>query len=107
MPNLSLRGLDEATLSRIRSRARRLKLSVNGLIVQTLKRHYSPATRTRDQIDELAGTWSQREYDEFMSAIKPFSEIDAELWAAEPGAAYRVRRGGGGARRRANPKRRP
>lgn len=93
MANLSLRGLDEATLSRIRSRARQLKLSVNRLIVETLRRHYAGAARPRDQIDELAGTWSKREYDEFIAATKPFSEIDAELWTAEPVAAYRVKRG--------------
>jgi hypothetical protein len=101
--NLSLRGLDGATLARIRSSARRLKVSVNRLIVETLRLHYAPGPRPRDQIDELAGTWSAQEAREFAAAIKPFSEIDPALWASEPQAAYRVRAGGkrGRVRRRA------
>ncbi len=90
MANLSLRGLDGATLARIRSSARRLKVSVNRLIVDTLRLHYAPGPRPRDQIDELAGTWSAQEAREFASAIKPFSEVDPTLWASEPKTAYRV-----------------
>jgi hypothetical protein len=100
--NLSLRGLDGATLSRIRSSARRLKVSVNRLIVETLRLHYAPGPRPRDQIDELAGSWSAREAREFASAIEPFSEVDPALWASEPTAAYRVQ--GGGKRRRRRPR---
>ena len=91
MANLSLRGLDDATLARIRASARRLKVSVNRLIVETLCRQYAPGPRQRDQIDELAGTWSAQEAREFETAIKPFSEVDPALWATEPQAAYRVR----------------
>ena len=94
MANLSLRGLDGPTLTRIRSRARRLKVSVNRLIVDTLRRHYAPAARARDSIDELAGTWTQEEAERFEAAIEPFSKVDADLWVAQPAAAYRVRRAG-------------
>lgn len=86
MANLSLRGLDARTLSRIRARARRLRMSVNRLIVDTLRRHYAPRSRPRDQIDELAGTRTQRETNEFEAAIKPFSEVDTELWATYRGS---------------------
>ena len=93
MANLSLRGLDAETLARIRSSARRLRVSVNRLIVDTLQRHYAPKSRPRDPIDELAGTWTRREADEFEAAIRPFSEIDRELWARQISAPYRVRSG--------------
>lgn len=86
MANLRLRGLDAETLSRIRSSARRLRMSVNLLIVDTLWRHYAPKSRPRDQIDDLAGTWTQREADEFEAAIKPFSKVDPELWAPYRGS---------------------
>jgi hypothetical protein len=92
MPNLSLRGLDADTLARIRSSARRLKVSVNRLIVETLRRQYAPAQRARDSIDRLAGTWSRAEADEFEAAIADFSRIDPELWARQDRAPYRVRR---------------
>lgn len=91
MANLSLRGLDGATLTRIRSSARRLKVSVNRLIVQSLQRQYAPARRPKDEVDRLAGTWSREQADRFDAAIAPFSEIDSELWARQDAATYRVR----------------
>jgi hypothetical protein len=92
MANLSLRGLDAATLARIRSSARRLKVSVNRLIVETLRRQYAPAARARDAVDRLAGTWSKSEADEFDRVIAQFSGIDPEVWAGEERASYRVKR---------------
>jgi len=89
MTNLRLRGLDAQTLSRIRSSARRLRMSVNLLIVDTLRRHYAPKSRPRDQIDELAGTWTRREADEFEAAIRPFSQVDPKLWAPKSAARDR------------------
>ena len=90
MPNFSLRDLDTATLARIKSTARRQKLSVNRLIVETLRQHYAPGNRAPDELDALAGTWSEAEADEFNAAIAPFGEIDRALWVAEPRAIYRV-----------------
>jgi len=89
--NLSLRGLDAPTLSRIKSSARRQKLSVNRLIVQTLRQQYAPGDQTFDDLDALAGKWSKTEAAEFATAVAPFAEIDANLWVAQPKAAYRVR----------------
>lgn len=91
MPNLSLRGLDDATLTRIRASARRLRISVNRLIVDTLRRQYAPAPRARDAVDRLAGSWSKAEADEFDAAIAQFSKIDPELWTRQDQASYRVR----------------
>ena len=95
MANLSLRGLDDTTLSRLRSRARRRGISVNRLIVETLQQQYSPSARTFDDLDALAGTWTKAEADAFASAVAPFAEIEPGLWAAEPKAGYRVRRAAG------------
>jgi hypothetical protein len=92
MANLSLRGLDPETLARIRSRARRLKLSVNRLIVESLQRQFAPGRRAEDDIDRLAGTWTPEEADEFDAAVADFSKIDPEVWASQPAAPYRVRR---------------
>jgi hypothetical protein len=91
--NLSLRGLDAGTLQRIRASARRLRVSVNRLIVDTLRRQYAPRPRPRDPVDELAGTWTPREAEAFEAAIRPFSEIDRELWARQDSASDRVRSG--------------
>jgi hypothetical protein len=91
MPNVLLRGLDAATLSRLRADARRRGVSVNRLIVETLRRHHA-ATEAFDDLDELAGRWSKSEAAIFASAVAPLSEVDAALWAEQPRAAYKVKR---------------
>ncbi len=92
MPNILLRGLDVATLSRLRADARRRGISVNRLIVETLQRERAGAKRKHNDLDALAGRWSKAEAEAFAAAVAPFSEIDPALWAAQPKAAYRVRR---------------
>jgi hypothetical protein len=94
MPNLSVRGLDTATLARIRSIARRRRVSVNRVIVDTLREQYAAQAPEFRDLDALAGTWSKAEADEFAAAIAPFGEVDPELWVAEPKGAYRVKRKG-------------
>jgi hypothetical protein len=94
VPNISLRGLDRPTLSRLRSNARRRGISVNRLIVETLQQQYSAGTRTFDDLDALAGKWTKAEADAFAGAVAPFEEIDPGLWAAEPKSAYRVKSAG-------------
>lgn len=91
MPNLSLRGLDATTLTRIRSLARRQRTSVNKLIVETLRHQYAPANRHYDDLDALVGAWSKAEADAFATAVAPLAKVEPALWAAEPVAAYRVR----------------
>lgn len=82
--NLSLRGLDRSTLSRLKSNARHRGISVNRLIIETLQQHYSVGTRNFDDLDALAGTWTKAQADAFAAAVAPFGEIDPSLWAAEP-----------------------
>ena len=92
MANLSLRGLDRPTLSQIKSNARRRGISVNRLIVETLQQQYSSGTKTFDDLDPLAGTWSKADADAFSAAVAPFAVVEPGLWAAESKPAYRVKR---------------
>ena len=89
MPNISLRDLDAPTLSRIRSSARRRNVSVNRLIVETLREHYAAEPRAFDDLDTLAGAWSKSEAAAFDTAIAPFAEIEPGLWAPSAGPAPR------------------
>jgi hypothetical protein len=100
MPNISLRGLDASTLSRIKSRARRRNISVNRLIVETLQREYAAGEPASDDLDALAGAWSKTEAAAFLAAVAPFAEIETGLWAGEPKAAYRARPAAGGKARK-------
>jgi len=93
MANISLRGLDDPTLSRIKTNARRRKVSVNRLIVETLREHYAANDRGFDDLDALAGIWSNAESAAFESAVAPFAEIDPALWARPGKPAVRMRSG--------------
>ncbi len=85
MPNISLRGIDAPTLSRIKSNARRRKVSVNRLIVETLREHYATPGQAFDDLDALAGAWSKSAARAFETAVAPFAEIDAGLWVRPAG----------------------
>jgi hypothetical protein len=91
MADVLVRGIDAATLSRLKADARRRGMSVNRLIVETLQREHGGGSASHD-LDALAGSWSKAEADAFAAAVAPFSEIDRALWAAQPKAAYRVKR---------------
>jgi len=91
MANVLLRGLDAATLSRLRADARRRRISVNRLIVETLQRQHAGG-EAYDDLDTLAGRWSKSEAQRFDAAVAPFAEIDRALWAEQPKAAYPVKR---------------
>lgn len=91
MPNLSLRDLDSSTLGRIRSVARRRRVSVNRLIVETLQSAYAARESRHDDLDALAGAWSKSQADAFDAAVAPFAELDDRLWAAERAPPYRAK----------------
>lgn len=91
MANVLLRGLDAATLSRLRADARRRRISVNRLIVETLQRQHAGG-EAYDDLDALAGRWSKSEAQTFDAAVAPFAEIDQALWAEQPKAVYPVKR---------------
>lgn len=93
MANISLRGLDDPTLSRIKTNARRRKISVNRLIVETLREKYAGGPAF-DDLDILAGAWSRAEASAFEAAVAPFAEIDAATWA-RPAKPARRRPAGG------------
>jgi hypothetical protein len=93
MANISLRGLDASTLSRIRASARRRKLSVNRLIVETLREHYAKGSQKFDDLGDLAGAWSRAEVAAFEAAVAPFGEIDASLRAQSVKPAARASTG--------------
>ncbi|MEB3185051.1 MAG: hypothetical protein VKM97_04115 [Cyanobacteriota bacterium] len=81
MAAISVRGLDEAQLDHLKEQARQQGISLNRLALHRLIGQ-SPATDARHQeLDHLAGTWSEEEAEAFAAAIAPLEQIDPELWA--------------------------
>ncbi|MCD6672365.1 MAG: hypothetical protein LT106_05870 [Burkholderiaceae bacterium] len=85
MSNLSVRGVDPETLASLKARARRERISVNALILRLIDQGLGKIQRKslahrHDDLDDLAGVWSEEEAAEFEAATAPFSEVEPELW---------------------------
>jgi len=84
MSDLTIRGLDEATAERLRQEATRRGASMNAVVKDLLRcslglAKRSPQRRHTD-LDALAGTWSEKDAQEFEQAVALFEQVDAELW---------------------------
>lgn len=85
MSNLSVRGVDPATLAELKANAGRKGVSVNALVLQLIDQGLgkAPARRTKRRhhdLDALVGAWSEAEAAEFEAAVAPLREIDTSLW---------------------------
>lgn len=85
MPNLSIRGLDDQALAKLKARAIKEGASVNTLVLRLIEQGLGhararPARRRHDDLDALAGSWRKNEGLAFERATAPFAEVDATLW---------------------------
>ena len=83
MATMSIRGLDDKVLAALKRRAEIEGCSLNSLVVRRL--HGDSDMRLAgpqkfDDLDELAGTWGEREARAFERQTAPFGEVDAALW---------------------------
>ena len=82
--NFNLRNISQDVMSLLKKEAAEQKISVNSLILQTLEREVGISCRTKKTIfhdlDDLAGTWSDKDKKNFDEKIKFFEAIDKELW---------------------------
>lgn len=85
MATMSIRGIEDAVVARLKQRARREGGSLNSVVVKLLEeRTDQPAKRreprTFDDLDALAGTWSASDAKRFAQGVAPFGEVDPQLW---------------------------
>ncbi len=85
MNTLTIRGIDEKLKRALKERAQYEHMSMNNLIIRMLKEYLiededSKVLKTYDDLDRLAGTWSETEAREFEKYVSPFEQIDAEMW---------------------------
>jgi plasmid stability protein len=85
MGNLSIRGLDNAALAKLKILAAREDLSVNSVVVRIIEqgvghKRSKQALHRHDDLDALAGTWTKKDQADFERATAPFSKVDAEMW---------------------------
>lgn len=84
MATMTIRGLDELTIKALKEKAKGEGTSVNATLVKLLKEDLGLKKKRRmvvhNDLDHLAGTWSDKEYKEFQKIIKDFETIDNTIW---------------------------
>lgn len=82
MSTLTLRNCDSDLDRLLKETSERRGISVNSLILDTLRLALMGDKKPRryDDLDDLAGTWTLAEAESFDRATEAFNEIDPELW---------------------------
>lgn len=84
MASITIRGIDDITAKRLKDLAKKEGLSINALVLKILRQALGVEKKKRaiiyTDLDELAGTWTEEEYQAFLKNIEPFEQIDEEMW---------------------------
>jgi hypothetical protein len=78
MATMSIRGLDDKALTRLKNQAEQEGSSLNSLVLRLLQDTGAPVQF--DDLNILAGTWSEKEAQAFERNTAAFAEVDAALW---------------------------
>jgi plasmid stability protein len=86
MKSITIHGLDDALEERIRSKAGEEGLSLNETIKQLLRKSLGLSERQPDcrHFDDLFGTWSQADLQEFNRATDDLGQIDSSYSKVPP-----------------------
>ncbi len=85
MTNLSVRGVDDAAVTRLKTEAKSRGVSLNAYLVELIQRNAGIRAKAgrhpqyRD-LDDLAGTWTPEDVHDFDESQGAFERIDEELW---------------------------
>ena len=84
MNAMTVRNLPPAVARAVREKARKERLSLNKAIVRLLEAATGVGQPAKPvvhhDLDHLAGTWSEAEYQEFMGSLREQRKIDPEMW---------------------------
>ena len=84
MNAITVRNLPPAVAKAVKEKARKEKLSLNKTIVKLLEAatgaQKGDTQVVHHDLDHLAGTWTEAEYQEFMAALREQRQIDPEMW---------------------------
>lgn len=84
MKTLTIRGIDSELSKKIKELAGKKNISVNKYLIDILKKvtgltHNSPF-KTYNDLDDLAGGWSEEDEKNFLDSTNHFRNIDEEMW---------------------------
>jgi hypothetical protein len=81
--NFNLRGVPVEVMVLLKREAKRLRTSVNVLILKMIERGlgFTCEKNVYHDLDHLAGSWSSSEEKTFQEDTKHFEKVDKELWS--------------------------
>ncbi|MBI5193917.1 MAG: antitoxin [Nitrospirae bacterium] len=84
MSTITIRGIDETTARILKERAKKEGISVNAVLLKTLRESLGLQKKRRNiihnDLDHLAGTWSEKDFAEFQKRIADFEILDEKMW---------------------------
>ncbi len=85
MAVISIRGIDEKAISRLKKQAQQEGSSLNSLVVRLLEtvagvRLTNKGPQRFDDLDALQGTWSAQDARDFESVTGDFTQVEPALW---------------------------
>ncbi len=85
MSSLSIRGVDPQLAEILKQKAKGVQKSTNQLVLEILRKHVGLEKEKRftqeyDDLDNLFGRWSGKEFDQISSKIDAERKIDEGLW---------------------------
>lgn len=84
MSTMTLRGIDEIITGALKEKACREETSVNAVVLSIIKTSLGLEKKKRSAIhndlDHLAGTWSEQDAAEFARVVTEFDRVDEDIW---------------------------
>lgn len=84
MSTMTIRGLDDSTIKALKEKAKQEGTSVNAAIVKLLQEELGIKKKKRsvvyNDLNHLAGTWSDKDYKEFLKRVEDFEKTDETMW---------------------------
>ena len=86
MKQLTVRGVDEKLHQTLQNKANQQGVSMNRYVLHLIKESVGLAAGSLpeqefDDLDALAGTWTEAEFAEFANNLDAQRQIDAEMWS--------------------------
>ena len=80
--HLTVRNVPEQVAKALDSERRRRRQSLNQTVIDLLGQSLgvTPGARRSNGLAKLAGGWSEEQAKGFEALLKPFENLDAELW---------------------------
>lgn len=81
--NFNVRGISAEVMGLLKKEAKRLHVSVNVLVLKMIEKGlgFSPERTLYHDLDDLAGSWTAEDEENFKKNTQPFEKIDRELWS--------------------------